>query len=86
MVFRTLWNVGDGALKRMELLRKQKRMNLNEPLLIGLTETHVWKGVNGILDLDINMHMNNASYVSIAELARWNLASTSGLLVSFFLL
>ncbi|KAF0695257.1 Aste57867_13925 [Aphanomyces stellatus] len=47
---------------------------------IGITKSHVWKARVGLLDMDLNVHLNNASYLYNMELARWHLSGLSGLL------
>jgi YbgC/YbaW family acyl-CoA thioester hydrolase len=44
------------------------------------TNPHIYNGRAGILDIDIMQHMNNASYLTHAELARWELFAQSGLI------
>ena len=41
---------------------------------------HIYCGRAGLLDIDMMQHMNNASYLTHAELARWELFTQSGLL------
>jgi len=41
---------------------------------------HIYNGRAGILDIDIMQHMNNASYFTHTELARWELFAQSGLI------
>ena len=42
--------------------------------------THVFKSRAGILDIDVNMHLNNASLILATEFARWNLIGSTDLL------
>ncbi len=51
---------------------------------LGIVKPHVWTARNSFLDVDLNMHMNNASYVYVAELARWHLSGKNGLLHAAF--
>ena len=46
----------------------------------GLSNPHVYNGRCGILDIDIFGHMNNASYLSHAEYARWDCTAYNGLM------
>ena len=45
----------------------------------GVTEPHVYRARAGLMDLDPNLHMNNAAYGAHCELARWHMASAIGL-------
>jgi acyl-CoA thioesterase FadM len=42
--------------------------------------SHVFHGRVGFLDMDINLHLNNASLIFQTELARWNWLAHSGML------
>ena len=46
----------------------------------GLSNPHVYAGRCGIFDVDIFGHMNNASYLSHAEYARWDCTAYNGLM------
>ena len=39
---------------------------------------HLFKVRSGFLDTDINFHMNNASFLSQAEFARWHMLAKGG--------
>ena len=41
---------------------------------------HIYNGKAGLLDIDMLQHMNNASYFTHVELARWELFAQSGLI------
>ena len=75
---RTAAAVIRGAAKRhlSSLSDKEKShvgIGLNNP-------PHVYTSRAGMFDVDIMMHMNNASYLSHAELARWEWTAFGGLL------
>ncbi|TYZ61704.1 hypothetical protein PybrP1_005716 [[Pythium] brassicae (nom. inval.)] len=75
MVLRALWNIGSGLAQRA--LAKSA-------LRPGLTLEHaaVWKARPGILDCDINLHLNNSSYLYNMELARWHFTAVNGILTN----
>jgi len=58
----------------MGLLRRRRT---NPPAGLNM---HIYKARAGLLDLDGYLHMNNAAYLTHAELARWNWFAYSGLL------
>ncbi|OQR99176.1 hypothetical protein THRCLA_06589 [Thraustotheca clavata] len=74
MVGRALWNIGAGVLSRAFIKDKQA---LNG---IGFIKPHIWKARTGFLDIDINLHLNNSSYLYNMELARWHMTGVMGLL------
>jgi acyl-CoA thioesterase FadM len=41
---------------------------------------HIYHTRAGLLDIDINLHLNNASLIFAAELARWNFLGSVGLI------
>jgi len=41
---------------------------------------HVYRGRAGLLDIDTNLHLNNAAYLVHCELARWQLVGANGML------
>ncbi|ETW04691.1 hypothetical protein H310_03850 [Aphanomyces invadans] len=47
---------------------------------VGVIKPHVWKTRVGLLDMDLNVHLNNASYLYNMELARWHLSGLNGML------
>jgi acyl-CoA thioesterase FadM len=53
---------------------------LLRPRPAGSLAPHVLHGRVGLLDLDVNLHANNASVVYLTELARWEWLAASGLL------
>lgn len=65
MVVRALWNIGAGLAQRA-LTKSAPRPGL------AVTYSAVWKARPGLLDCDINLHLNNASYLYSMELARWH--------------
>lgn len=68
---RVLWNIAKGYYRHRHL-----RNNASLDAL----ETHVYQARAGLLDVDYLGHLNNASYLSHAELARWEWTATTGLL------
>jgi len=72
-VLRGLYQVCRGALERAGA---RNRSVLDTK---GISTPHIWQGRNGLLDVDVNLHMNNASYVYAAELARWRLVGQTAL-------
>ncbi|RQM28586.1 hypothetical protein B5M09_007940 [Aphanomyces astaci] len=66
---RAAWNIGVSMLTRALTPNKSKLDG------IGLIKPHVWKARVGLLDMDLNVHLNNASYLYNMELARWHLLS-----------
>ncbi|ETI32553.1 hypothetical protein F441_20528 [Phytophthora nicotianae CJ01A1] len=73
MVGRILWNVGAGLVHRA-LNKAHIRPGM------GITYPSVWRARPGFLDCDINLHLNNASYLSNMELARWHFCAVTGIL------
>lgn len=68
MVFRIFWNVSAGLLHRAVSKNTIKKgMAINYPA--------VWRARPGFLDCDVNMHLNNASYLFNMELARWHFSA-----------
>lgn len=65
MVFRVLWNVGAGVIHHA--INKTPKKGL------GVTSPVVWRARTGFLDCDLNMHLNNSSYLYCMELSRWHL-------------
>ncbi|GAX11997.1 hypothetical protein FisN_8Lh091 [Fistulifera solaris] len=47
---------------------------------VGLTDAHIYTARAGLFDVDYLGHLNNAAYLSHAELARWEMTSHNGLL------
>ena len=49
---------------------------------VGLSreDPHVYQGRAGVLDIDTNLHLNNAAYLVHCELARWQLVAANGML------
>ncbi|KAL3662036.1 hypothetical protein V7S43_012843 [Phytophthora oleae] len=73
MVGRIMWNVGAGLLHRV-LNRAHIRPGM------GIAYPSVWRARPGVLDCDINLHLNNASYLFNMELARWHYCAVTGIL------
>ncbi|GLD92216.1 hypothetical protein PINS_up000749 [Pythium insidiosum] len=72
MVFRIFWNTGAGLVHRA----------LNKATMkpgYGLLYPAVWRARPGFLDCDVNMHLNNASYLYNMELARWHFSAATGI-------
>ncbi|KDO34014.1 hypothetical protein SPRG_01288 [Saprolegnia parasitica CBS 223.65] len=74
MVGRSLWNIASGLLTRA--LTRDKAALAD----VAITRRHVWKARSGFLDIDLNLHLNNSSYLYNMELARWHMTGLSGLL------
>ncbi|GAB9471711.1 Atp-dependent protease la [Globisporangium polare] len=73
MVLRIFWNVGTGLVQRALTKNTAKPgMSVNYPA--------IWKARPGFLDCDINLHLNNASYLFNMELARWHFTAATGML------
>ncbi|KAG7399150.1 hypothetical protein PHYBOEH_009610 [Phytophthora boehmeriae] len=73
MVGRIAWNVGAGLVHR----------SLNKASIrpgMGVQYPSIWRARPGFLDCDINLHLNNASYLSNMELARWHFCAVTGIL------
>lgn len=65
MVLRALWNGAAGLVHRAVNKKKMAPgMAIKYPA--------VWKGRAGLLDCDVNLHLNNSSYLYAMELARWH--------------
>lgn len=73
MVLRMLWNIGSGLVHGV--LRRNSRSGL-----AGLHYPAVWRGRSGFLDCDVNLHLNNSSYLFSMELARWHFTASTGVL------
>ncbi|KAG2781887.1 hypothetical protein PC129_g12443 [Phytophthora cactorum] len=73
MVGRIMWNVGAGLVHRA-LNKAHIRPGM------GIAYPSVWRARPGFLDCDINLHLNNASYLSNMELARWHFCAVTGIL------
>ncbi|KAG7378979.1 hypothetical protein PHYPSEUDO_009267 [Phytophthora pseudosyringae] len=73
MVGRILWNVGAGLMHRA-LNKAHIRPGM------GIAYPSVWRARPGFLDCDINLHLNNASYLFNMELARWHFSACVGIL------
>ena len=67
MVGRSLWNIASGLFTRA--LTRDKAALAD----VAITRRHVWKARSGFLDIDLNLHLNNSSYLYNMELARWHM-------------
>ncbi|RHY26745.1 hypothetical protein DYB32_007328 [Aphanomyces invadans] len=65
---RAVWNICASMLTRALTPNKAKLDG------VGVIKPHVWKTRVGLLDMDLNVHLNNASYLYNMELARWHLS------------
>ncbi|KAI9980180.1 hypothetical protein PInf_026528 [Phytophthora infestans] len=73
MVLRMLWNITSGLV--YGALHKSPRSGL-----AGLHYPAVWRARSGFLDCDVNLHLNNSSYLFSMELARWHFTAANGVL------
>ncbi|KAE9334316.1 hypothetical protein PF008_g14030 [Phytophthora fragariae] len=73
MVGRIVWNIGAGLVHRL-LHKASIRPGM------GFAYPSVWRARPGFLDCDINLHLNNASYLFNMELARWHFCAVTGIL------
>ena len=64
MVLRILWNIGAGFLDRALSGAARKPG-------FGLAYPAVWRSRAMPWDLDVNLHMNNAAFLKVVDLARW---------------
>ncbi|TMW65564.1 hypothetical protein Poli38472_008206 [Pythium oligandrum] len=78
MVLRVFWNLGSGLLHHAvsKSAKAQPGMGVLSPV--------VWRARTGFLDCDINMHLNNSSFLYCMELARWHFAGAVGMLPTYF--
>lgn len=51
--------------------------------MVGFDKNHVYRGRAGVFDVAMG-HMNNAAFLSHAELARWEMTAENGLLEHMF--
>ncbi|EQC31195.1 hypothetical protein, variant [Saprolegnia diclina VS20] len=70
---RILWNMGAGLLRR--------RFSPPTPGLLLIDRPSIWKTRIGAIDTDLNLHLNNASYLTQMESATWFAVGASGILV-----
>jgi len=71
------------ASLRGYLKRRLSPLPENEASLIGFGPNrppHIYKSRAGLFDIDLMGHMNNASYLTHAELARWEWSAANGVL------
>ncbi|KAE8890583.1 hypothetical protein PF005_g14716 [Phytophthora fragariae] len=74
MVLRAFWNIGAGLVHRLVSKRSMGKG------VLGVSYPSVWKGRTGLLDCDVNLHLNNSSYLYSMELARWHFCAANGIL------
>ncbi|KAH7460701.1 hypothetical protein PRIC1_006250 [Phytophthora ramorum] len=74
MVLRSIWNIGSGLVYRLV-----NKRSLSKGVL-GVSQPAVWRGRTGLLDCDVNLHLNNSSYLYSMELARWHFCAANGIL------
>ncbi|GAB9471712.1 Atp-dependent protease la [Globisporangium polare] len=74
MVLRVFWNVGTGLVQRALAAKGAVKPGM------ALKYPAVWRARPGFMDCDINLHLNNASYLFNMELARWHFSATTGIL------
>ena len=73
------------AILRGTLKRRLSPLSDVEKSLVGMGPTnppHVYSSRAGLLDVDVMLHMNNASYLTHAELARWEWTAFGGTLAA----
>jgi len=81
MVLRAVVNSLWGIAERSFTLRKKGVEQSKSLVGLGVSKPHIWKSYNSpLLDCDLNMHMNNSSFVYNCELSRWHLSGKNGLL------
>jgi len=51
---------------------------------LGPNNPHIYEARAGLFDVDSYGHMNNASYLTHAELARWELSASNGLMKNMY--
>lgn len=69
MVLRVFWNVGTGLVQRALAAKGAVKPGM------ALKYPAVWRARPGFMDCDINLHLNNASYLFNMELARWHFSA-----------
>jgi len=69
---RVIASIAKGLYKRKLLQYPSVNSSLKTP--------HVYEARAGLLDVDYMGHLNNAAYLNHAELARWEMTATSGML------
>lgn len=77
MVLRIFWNLATGIASHA-VAKKTAKPGL------GVLYPTVWKARTGFLDCDVNLHLNNASYLYAMELARWHFAGRIGMMPMYF--
>lgn len=70
---RTLYSIAKGFLQRSK-----------GPPGIGNDNPHIYTSRVGLFDVDYLGHMNNASYLSHAEYARWQMCAENGLIAAMW--
>ncbi|GBG24142.1 Hypothetical Protein FCC1311_003602 [Hondaea fermentalgiana] len=82
MVFRGLLATFQGLGKRWMVQREGVPEKIEAMRKLGIETPHIYRtraGFPALFDVDINLHLNNASFVFAAELARWQLSGQVGL-------
>ncbi|CEG37033.1 uncharacterized protein PHALS_04497 [Plasmopara halstedii] len=72
MVLRAFWNTGVGLVHRLVMKGSMKKG------VLGVSYPSVWKARAGLLDCDVNLHLNNSSYLYNMGLARWFFTAVNG--------
>ena len=65
-------------------LRRQKGSGDDKLVGFGLDNPHVYSARAGLFDVDSFGHVNNAAYLTHAELARWEHGASNGLIQNFY--
>ncbi|CAH0522573.1 unnamed protein product [Peronospora belbahrii] len=73
-MLRMLWNIASGLVHGLALHKT------SHTGMAGLHYPAVWKARSGFLDCDVNLHLNNSSYLYNMELARWHFTAANGVL------
>jgi acyl-CoA thioesterase FadM len=71
------------AITRGMVKRRLSPLSENEKSLVGVglnNPPHIYSSRAGLFDVDLMFHMNNASYLTHAELARWEWTAFGGTL------
>eukprot|EP00121_Abeoforma_whisleri_P011213 Awhi_evm1s10339 len=66
-----------GMIQRRRLL-KEGGQKIKD--VMDISKPHIWKRRNGFLDIDVNLHMNNASFTYNCEMARYHYSGITGLI------
>ncbi|TMW65563.1 hypothetical protein Poli38472_008205 [Pythium oligandrum] len=74
MVLRVFWNLSAGLVHNAVSRFKPVKPGM------GVLYPTVWRGRTGFLDCDVNLHLNNSSFLYCMELARWHYAGAVGMM------